>query len=224
MRRAASYAVDRRALAATGGMLVHRRCPRRDASTARHAGLPRRARLPTRPRPRQGTTPRRQRPPRGRALLHPRRRQPAGGPDHQEQPRRDRDRRARPLHARRRVLHAHVQSERALGHGHRRLRRQLPRPRRVHQRIRSRRQPSTSPTTTIPGSAAGSAPPHASPAFAAPRPTPESTWSSRGTRCPWINFANVVGQDFFSARIGCQLFQPVEGVDLGALCIRPRSH
>jgi hypothetical protein len=41
---------------------------------------------------------------------------------------------------------------------------------------------------------------------------------------PVINFANVVGQDFFSARIGCQLFQPVEGVDLGALCIRPRSH
>jgi YVTN family beta-propeller protein len=37
---------------------------------------------------------------------------------------------------------------------------------------------------------------------------------------PWINFANAVTQDFFSARIGCQLFQPVWGMDLGALCIR----
>jgi YVTN family beta-propeller protein len=37
---------------------------------------------------------------------------------------------------------------------------------------------------------------------------------------PWVNFANGVGQDFFSARIGCQLFQPVEGIDLAALCVR----
>ena len=41
---------------------------------------------------------------------------------------------------------------------------------------------------------------------------------------PWINFANQIQQDFFSARIGCQLYQPVEGIDLAALCIRPRSH
>jgi ABC-type transport system substrate-binding protein len=39
---------------------------------------------------------------------------------------------------------------------------------------------------------------------------------------PRIVFANVVGQDFFSARIGCQLFQPVLGIDLAALCIRQR--
>jgi YVTN family beta-propeller protein len=37
---------------------------------------------------------------------------------------------------------------------------------------------------------------------------------------PWINFANDIEQDFFSARIGCQLSQPVEGIDLAALCVR----
>jgi hypothetical protein len=37
---------------------------------------------------------------------------------------------------------------------------------------------------------------------------------------PVINFDNAFRQDFFSARIGCQLFQPVEGIDLAALCIR----
>ena len=37
---------------------------------------------------------------------------------------------------------------------------------------------------------------------------------------PWINFANVTQQDFFSARIGCQLYQPMVGMDLAALCIR----
>jgi YVTN family beta-propeller protein len=37
---------------------------------------------------------------------------------------------------------------------------------------------------------------------------------------PRINFANVIQQDFFSARIGCQLYQPMVGMDLGALCIR----
>ena len=40
---------------------------------------------------------------------------------------------------------------------------------------------------------------------------------------PRINFANPIQQDFFSARIGCQLYQPVVGMDLAALCIRPRS-
>jgi ABC-type transport system substrate-binding protein len=38
---------------------------------------------------------------------------------------------------------------------------------------------------------------------------------------PRINFDNPIEQDFFSARIGCQLYQPVEGIDLAALCIRP---
>jgi hypothetical protein len=27
-------------------------------------------------------------------------------------------------------------------------------------------------------------------------------------------------RNFFSARIGCQLYQPVYGTDLGALCVR----
>ena len=40
---------------------------------------------------------------------------------------------------------------------------------------------------------------------------------------PRINFASPIQQDFFSARIGCQLYQPVVGMDLAALCIRPDS-
>ena len=74
--------------------------------------------------------------------------------------------------------------------------------------------------TTTPGSARGSAPPRASPALAAPRPTPGSTWQLTRDIVPWINVDNPIQQDFFSARIGCQLYQPMVGVDLGALCIR----
>jgi ABC-type transport system substrate-binding protein len=37
---------------------------------------------------------------------------------------------------------------------------------------------------------------------------------------PEIAFANESAHDFFSARIGCQLFQPASGMDLGSLCIR----
>jgi hypothetical protein len=35
-----------------------------------------------------------------------------------------------------------------------------------------------------------------------------------------VAFANLTGEDFFSARVGCQVFQPIYGVDLGALCQR----
>jgi YVTN family beta-propeller protein len=37
---------------------------------------------------------------------------------------------------------------------------------------------------------------------------------------PWVAFGNFALHDFFSARIGCQIFQPVTGVDLAALCLR----
>jgi DNA-binding SARP family transcriptional activator/ABC-type transport system substrate-binding protein/streptogramin lyase len=37
---------------------------------------------------------------------------------------------------------------------------------------------------------------------------------------PEIAFANESAHDFFSARVGCQLYQPLIGMDLGALCIR----
>ena len=37
---------------------------------------------------------------------------------------------------------------------------------------------------------------------------------------PRINFANPIQEDFFSARIGCQLYQPMVGMDLAALCVR----
>ncbi len=37
---------------------------------------------------------------------------------------------------------------------------------------------------------------------------------------PWVALANPVVRDFFSARMGCQVFSPVYGMDLAALCIR----
>ena len=37
---------------------------------------------------------------------------------------------------------------------------------------------------------------------------------------PEIAYANEDAHDFFSARLGCQLHQPLAGIDLGALCIR----
>jgi ABC-type oligopeptide transport system substrate-binding subunit len=37
---------------------------------------------------------------------------------------------------------------------------------------------------------------------------------------PWVTYATGTSRDFFSARIGCQLFQPVYGMDLAALCTR----
>ena len=37
---------------------------------------------------------------------------------------------------------------------------------------------------------------------------------------PLATFANLTADDFFSARMGCQVFQPIYGMDLGALCRR----
>jgi len=37
---------------------------------------------------------------------------------------------------------------------------------------------------------------------------------------PAAAFATTASRDFFSARIGCQLYQPVWGIDLAALCLR----
>lgn len=41
------------------------------------------------------------------------------------------------------------------------------------------------------------------------------------TAAPWVAFGNADSHDCFSARIGCQTFG-VYGIDLAALCIRPR--
>ena len=41
---------------------------------------------------------------------------------------------------------------------------------------------------------------------------------------PLIAFGNLRGIDFFSSRIGCQVFTAAYGIDLGALCIRPGTH
>lgn len=38
---------------------------------------------------------------------------------------------------------------------------------------------------------------------------------------PVVAYANATVHDFFSARIGCQVNQPVYGIDLAALCVRP---
>ena len=37
---------------------------------------------------------------------------------------------------------------------------------------------------------------------------------------PAAPFATNASRDFFSARMGCQLYQPVFGIDLAALCLR----
>jgi YVTN family beta-propeller protein len=37
---------------------------------------------------------------------------------------------------------------------------------------------------------------------------------------PWAVWGNPVSQDFFSARMGCQIYQPVYGIDLAALCLK----
>jgi YVTN family beta-propeller protein len=38
---------------------------------------------------------------------------------------------------------------------------------------------------------------------------------------PWVAFENETNFDFFSARIGCQTYQPIYGMDIAALCKRP---
>jgi ABC-type transport system substrate-binding protein len=37
---------------------------------------------------------------------------------------------------------------------------------------------------------------------------------------PWVVFATGTPRDFFSTRIGCQVYHPFYGMDLGRLCIR----
>ncbi len=36
---------------------------------------------------------------------------------------------------------------------------------------------------------------------------------------PWVALANTTNRDFFSRRMGCQVYQPIYGIDLAALCI-----
>jgi hypothetical protein len=35
-----------------------------------------------------------------------------------------------------------------------------------------------------------------------------------------VALASPTNRDFFSARIGCEVYQPVYGIDLAALCVR----
>lgn len=41
---------------------------------------------------------------------------------------------------------------------------------------------------------------------------------------PLLAVGNLSGIDFYSARIGCQVFGPAYGPDLAALCISPGAH
>jgi peptide/nickel transport system substrate-binding protein len=43
------------------------------------------------------------------------------------------------------------------------------------------------------------------------------------TAAPWAAIANESAHSFFSARMGCQLHNPIFGIDLAALCIRDRA-
>ena len=52
---------------------------------------------------------------------------------------------------------------------------------------------------------------------------PDRPRARPGHRAGSSSTATASQQDLFSARIGCQLYQPVEGMDLGALCIRASS-
>jgi hypothetical protein len=40
-------------------------------------------------------------------------------------------------------------------------------------------------------------------------------------RGPLVAVGNKIKREFFSARIGCQVYQRMYGMDLAALCIRP---
>jgi len=39
-------------------------------------------------------------------------------------------------------------------------------------------------------------------------------------QAPWIAWSNQTNYDFFSSKIGCQLWEPAYGMDLATLCIR----
>jgi ABC-type transport system substrate-binding protein len=40
---------------------------------------------------------------------------------------------------------------------------------------------------------------------------------------PWVAYSTFATDDFFSARMGCQVFNPIYGMDIAALCLRKQS-
>jgi hypothetical protein len=40
------------------------------------------------------------------------------------------------------------------------------------------------------------------------------------TQSPWAAESNQTNYDFFSAKVGCELWEPSYGMDLAALCLR----
>jgi hypothetical protein len=44
-----------------------------------------------------------------------------------------------------------------------------------------------------------------------------------GNAAPYAAIASFASHDFFSARIGCQVYETVYGFDVAALCLRSAS-
>ena len=46
---------------------------------------------------------------------------------------------------------------------------------------------------------------------------------TREDSCTFVAFGSPYGHSLFSARIGCQIFSPVYGADIAALCLRRKG-
>ena len=44
--------------------------------------------------------------------------------------------------------------------------------------------------------------------------------SMKTDQAPWAAWSNQTNYDFFSSKIGCQLWEPSYGMDIAALCVR----
>ena len=95
----------------------------------------------------------------------------------------------------------------------------LPRPRRLPQRSSAREHPGyptvRRPELPAPGERSSQA--HRTARYLAYGKLDADTARNSA---PWVPIGNLLSSDFFSARIGCQVYQPVYGMDLAALCIR----
>ena len=81
----------------------------------------------------------------------------------------------------------------------------------------------TWPTSTTPGTTAGLMPRMSLASPAREVALGRLAVDVARTAAPWAAVANDRTHDFFSARIGCQRWNALSGLDLGSLCIRSRS-
>ena len=224
MRRAVNYAIDRRALARAGGINNGLPAIPTDQYLPASIRIPRRTPLPPDTERRSGPKARRGPSPKRGSL---RVRQAAGASarrDRQDEPEADRPGRAR--QAVRRPGHGREGGHPGRARRHRSgpLDPRLPGPGQRHDDCRS-------------GGDRGNPPVNFArfddPAFgrrlaAAAELSGPSRYIAYGrldldlTRgpAPMAAFGNESAHDFFSARIGCQVYNPIYGMDLAALCIR----